>query len=54
MTSEVKFVPEADLLACPFIHLCILPKNEFCKIHKCKICSEYTSIGKKLNPKHFF
>ncbi len=54
MSSEVKFGPEADLFACPFIRMCILPKNEFCRINECKICPEYTSIGKKLKPRHLF
>ena len=54
MTSGAKFIPEIDLFACPFIHMCTLPKNEFCRINKCKICPEYTTIGKKTKSKTSF
>ena len=54
MTSKAKFIPEIDLFACPFFHQCILPKNEYCKFLKCKVCPEYTLREKRLNSRHLF
>ena len=53
--SKVVFVPENDLLACPFVELCELPKHRFlCKVPDCRIiCSEYLSKVRKLKAKAY-
>ncbi|MHA2038659.1 MAG: hypothetical protein ACW98X_19685 [Promethearchaeota archaeon] len=42
---------EIDLLVCPFVDLCRLPKHYFlCRPPDCKVlCSEYISKAKVLN-----
>jgi len=54
--SDFIYVPEIDLLACPFVEICRLPKHDFlCKIPDCKIsCSEYLSKVKNLKPRGLF
>lgn len=48
--SKSVFVPEIDLITCPFVDLCELPKHQFlCKIPNCKvICSEYLAKVKNM------
>ncbi len=48
--SDFVFVPEVDLLACPFAELCELPKHQIlCKIPDCKVlCPDYLSKVRKL------
>ena len=48
--SEFIYVPEIDLLACPLVEICKLPKHDFlCKIPDCRVsCSEYLSKVRKL------
>ena len=48
--SEIVYVPEGDIIACPVADLCILPKHNFlCKVPDCKtLCSEYLTKVKKL------
>ena len=49
MGSEATFIPEIDLLACPFIEKCKLPKHQtICKIPECKTCPDYISKVKEL------
>ena len=47
--SDFIYVPEIDLVACPVIDICELPKHNFlCKVPDCKVsCSEYLSKVKK-------
>ena len=54
--SDFIYVPESDLLACPFVDICKLPKHHFlCKIPDCKVsCSEYLSKVKNLKPRVLF
>ena len=49
--SKSVFVPKIDLITCPFVDLCKLPKHNFlCKIPDCKvICSEYLTKVKSLD-----
>lgn len=49
--SDLMYVPEINLMVCPFVDLCELPKHYFlCKIPDCKVlCSEYLTKVKKLN-----
>jgi hypothetical protein len=49
--SNVIYIPEIDLLMCPMVDMCILPKHQYlCKIPDCKVlCSEYLTKVKKLN-----
>ncbi|MHA1933319.1 MAG: hypothetical protein ACW96X_12300 [Promethearchaeota archaeon] len=48
--SNFIYVPEINLIACPFVDLCELPKHYFlCKVPDCKlVCSEYLTKAKKL------
>lgn len=47
MENNPDFIPEIDLLVCPFLDQCILPKNQsICKKPECKLCPDYRS---KLN-----
>ena len=41
--SDYIFVPEIDLIVCPVVNLCELPKHQFlCKVPDCKlVCTEY-------------
>ncbi|MFX1575057.1 MAG: hypothetical protein ACFFB0_20155 [Promethearchaeota archaeon] len=49
MGSEAVYIPEFDLLACPFINRCKLPKIDFlCRIPECKTCPDYFSNVNKL------
>jgi len=54
MTSEIINFPEAGLFSCPYDNICVLPKNQFCKLLECKICPEYITILKKYNPKGYY
>lgn len=54
MTSEIDNLLDNDLYSCPFIHLCILPKNEHCHISRYKVCTEYTQKCKRLKPNHLY
>ena len=53
--SNFIFVPEIDLLVCPLIDLCNLPKHGFlCKTPDCKeLCPEYLTKVKELMLKEF-
>ena len=49
MGTEIVFNPHFELLACPFMEKCELPKLGFlCKIPDCKNCTEYIDWLKKL------
>jgi len=49
MGTEIEFIPRIELLTCPFIEKCELPKLRFlCKIPECKNCIEYSDWLKKL------
>ena len=48
MTSEIKDFFETDLSSCPCYNACKLPKNQFCKIPECNICTEYIQSKEKL------
>ena len=54
MTSEIRNYPENDLFSCPFIHLCVLPKNEHCHVSRCKVCSEFIQKCKDLKSNHLY
>lgn len=49
------YVPEIDLLACPFVNICQLPKHHFlCKVPDCRVsCSEYLVKVRKLRGRAF-
>ena len=49
--SNVVFVPKVDLISCPFLNLCELPKHHFlCKVPDCKVlCSDYLTKVRNLN-----
>ena len=45
MNTESDFLPDKDLLVCPFMNQCILPKHQFlCKVPECKKCPDYESF----------
>ena len=48
MSSDVKLALDLNLVECPFISSCVLPKIHFlCKIPDCKNCPDYTyKLGK--------
>lgn len=49
MGTEIVFIPRIELLTCPFMEKCELPKLQFlCKIPECKNCTEYSDWLKKL------
>ena len=49
MSSEATFIPEIDLLSCPFIDIYTLPKHQIiCKIPECKICPDYVTKVREL------
>jgi len=41
--SDFVYVPELDLVTCPVVDLCELPKHQFlCQVPDCKlVCTEY-------------
>ncbi|MBY8984054.1 MAG: hypothetical protein KGD65_03215 [Candidatus Lokiarchaeota archaeon] len=47
---DFMYVPEVDLIECPVISLCRLPKHAFlCKTPDCReLCSEYLTKVKNL------
>ena len=47
--SKPIFVPEIELIKCPLVNLCTLPKHSFlCKVPDCRVlCSEYLTKAKK-------
>ena len=48
MGTEIEFIPRIELLTCPFMEKCELPKLQFlCKIPDCKNCTEYNDWLKK-------
>ena len=52
MGSEIRLIPRFDLLTCPFIEKCELPKLRFlCNIPDCKNSTEYSDWLKKLKSK---
>ena len=55
MDSNIVYIPRFELLTCPFIDICELPKLQFlCKIPDCKNCTDYIDKVKKLKPKILF
>ena len=49
MGSEATYLHNYNLLACPFMESCKLPKIKFlCKIPACKTCPDYNSKVKGL------
>ncbi|MFX1480388.1 MAG: hypothetical protein ACFFCI_20010 [Promethearchaeota archaeon] len=54
MNEKTKSFLEIELVSCPFIKICIIPKNEFCELPMCKLCSEYVLICQRLNPNYLF
>ena len=55
MGSEALSIPEYDLLTCPFIERCKLPKIKFlCKTLECKTCPDYISNVKELKSRVLF
>lgn len=49
MGTDIIFNPQFELLTCPFMEKCELPKLGFlCKIPDCKNCTEYSDWLKKL------
>ena len=49
MMSRTKNKIGFAIFECPFVHSCVLPKNQgICRIPECKICSEYIIRLKKL------
>ena len=44
-----------SLMACPFDHVCPLPKHDFlCRIPECKECPDYKEKVKKLKSRVLF
>ncbi|MFX1301820.1 MAG: hypothetical protein ACFFBV_02500 [Promethearchaeota archaeon] len=42
MSNDVDLAIELNLLECPFLTSCVLPKIQFlCKIPECKNCPDY-------------
>ena len=49
MDSNIAYIPRFELLTCPFMDKCKLPKLQFlCKIPDCKNCTDYIDKAKKL------
>jgi hypothetical protein len=52
MISDEESASNANLIECPFLSSCLLPKIDFlCKIPNCKNCPDYISKLKKVNEK---
>ena len=55
MGIESGFDIARKLIACPFDHVCHLPKHHFlCKIPECKMCPDYISHVLKLKSRISF
>ena len=55
MDSNIVYIPRFELLTCPFIDTCELPKLQFlCKIPECKNCTDYIEKAKKLKHRVLF
>ena len=55
MGSDIVFIPRFELLVCPFLNKCELPKLQFlCKIPDCKECTEYSTWLKKLKGRNLY
>ena len=49
MDSNIAYIPRFELLTCPFMDKCKLPKLQFlCKIPDCRNCTDYIYKVKKL------
>jgi hypothetical protein len=50
MNSDVNLALELNLLECPFLTSCYLPKIEFlCKIPECKNCPDHESKVERIH-----
>lgn len=50
MSSDFKLVIDLNLIECPFLPLCPLPKIQFlCKIPECKNCPDYIAKLQRIN-----
>lgn len=53
MSSDVDLAIELNLLECPFLTSCALPKIQFlCKIPECKNCPDYIYKVEKIHKSH--
>lgn len=49
MSIDLKLTIDAELIECPFLSICGLPKIQFlCKIPNCRNCPDYTSKLEKI------
>lgn len=53
MSNDIDLAVELNLLECPFLTSCNLPKIEFlCKIPECKNCPDYESKVERIHHSH--